>query len=84
MMPPNPDVYREIAEQRMRDCLREVETRRLLHQAGIEQRGWMARLMCRLLGGLGHLLVALGQRLERYERTPMEPGATWQVNDVAR
>ncbi len=84
MMFPNPDLYKRIAEERMRDCLRQAEVRRLLREAGIDQRGWMARQSCRLLCQLGHLLVALGRRLERYEASPVESGVAWQMNDIVR
>jgi len=56
-----------IAEERLRDCLREAERRRLLRQAGMDERSWLSHRLCWSLSRLGHLLVVLGQRLERYE-----------------
>ena len=67
MVFPNDYLMRYLAEERMRDGLRQAETRRLLRQAGNDRRGRPSRPVCRLLAGLGHLLVALGRRLERYE-----------------
>lgn len=61
------EIARRMAEERIRDHLREAEIHRLLRQAGLDQRAWLPRQACRLLSRLGHLLVALGQRLERYE-----------------
>jgi len=39
---------------------------RLLREAGIDQKSWVARQGSRCLGQLGRALVAWGQRLERY------------------
>ena len=39
---------------------------------------------CRLLCPLGHLLVALGRRLERYGASPVESGVARQMNDAVR
>ena len=59
---------RHLMEIRTQGILRRNETRKLLRQAGLEQRGWLSRQNCWLLCQLGHLLVALGRRLERYGR----------------
>ena len=52
-------------EQRVRDCERKSESYRILQQAGVDHRGWLATGACALLSRLGCLLVALGRRLER-------------------
>jgi hypothetical protein len=67
MMLPNDEMATRVAEEQRRDLLREAETYRRLRQAGIDRRGWLARRACWLLFHLGHMLVILGQRLERYE-----------------
>jgi hypothetical protein len=64
---PSIDVAQRVAEERLQDCLRKAETDRVLREAGIDRRGWASRMACRLLYRLGHVLVALGQRLEAYE-----------------
>lgn len=66
MIYPSVDVAQRVAEERLQDCLRKAETDRVLREAGIDRRGWASRLACELLCGLGHVLVALGQRLEAY------------------
>ena len=53
---------------RTQGILHRTQTRSLLRQAGLEQRGWLSRKNHWLLCQLGHLLVALGRRLERYEQ----------------
>lgn len=62
------DVYQaqQVKQEQVRDYLRKAETRRLCREAGIDQRGWMTRLACGLLCRLGHWLVTVGRRLERY------------------
>lgn len=69
MLFPSPDVAQRIMEERVRDCLRKAKTRRMLREAGIDQRSWLSRWACRLLACLGHLLVSLGQRLQRFEES---------------
>jgi len=69
---------RHLMEIRTQGILRRNETRRLLRQAGLEQRGWLSRQNCWLLCQLGHLLVSLGKRLERYEQ-PQSPAIDWRV-----
>jgi len=63
-----PDYKAEcVVREQIEDRLRAAEARRALHRAGLDQRGWISRQVYRLIGGLGGLLVVLGQRLERYE-----------------
>ena len=70
-----PDYKAErVAEEQAKDRLREATTRRMLRQAGVEQPGWVSCQVCRLLSHLGHLLVVLGRRLQRYE-IPTIPSA---------
>jgi hypothetical protein len=75
MYVPNYYLAQRLAEQRMRDCQRKAEMRRMLQQAGVDQQGWLAFHVCKLLSGLGWLLVALGRRLERVARSPVVPSA---------
>jgi hypothetical protein len=61
-------MHRRLSDERQHfEALRlRQQARRLAHQAGTLQRGWMSRQGCWLLCRLGRLLVALGQRLEQY------------------
>ncbi len=54
-------------KQHRQAALQKAETERLLREAGIDQRDWFSYQSARLLSRFGHLLVALGERLERYE-----------------
>jgi hypothetical protein len=45
---------------------RRTETRRLLRQANLVRPSWFSQKRCWLLCHLGRMLVALGERLERY------------------
>jgi len=76
MQVPNYYLAQRLSEQRLQDCLRKAEKQRMLRSAGIDQRGWFALQGCRLLSGLGCLLVALGRRLERVARSPVAPPAS--------
>jgi hypothetical protein len=51
-----------VSEQRQ-DRLRAAETRLVLQQSGVLQRGWLARQVCALVCGAGRLLIAVGERL---------------------
>lgn len=73
MLLPNYDLAERTAREQVRSSLREAETYRLLRRAGLGQEGRVSYQVCRLLSGLGHLLVALGQRLERYEVSSAAP-----------
>jgi hypothetical protein len=53
------------AGQRVAASLREMETCRMLQEAGIDHKPWIVRRTRRWLVRLGQALVALGQRLER-------------------
>jgi len=59
-----------IVNVRLQEAARRCEARRLLRQAGIDQRGWWPRQRCWLVCYLGRLLVALGQRLQQYSQPP--------------
>jgi len=75
MYVPNYYLAQRFAEQRLRDCQRKAEMHCMLRQAGVDQRGWLALGACKLLSGLGWLLVALGRWLERVARSPVAPSA---------
>ena len=64
-------VEQRIAERRRQETIREAEINRLLYEAGLIQPGPLSRLWSKLLGHLGHLLVAVGQRLECYSTSPV-------------
>ena len=51
-----------VSEQR-RDRLQAAETKLMLQQSGVIQRGWLARQMCALVCGTGRLMIAVGQTL---------------------
>jgi hypothetical protein len=51
-----------VAEQRG-DRLQAAQTKLLLERAGVEQPGWVARQACRLVCGVGRMLVAVGERM---------------------
>lgn len=66
MLHTNTYEYEQIAQERLKDCLRRADVECVCQEAGIDQRGPTARFLCRGIAGLGRLLVALGRRLERY------------------
>lgn len=55
-----------LIDMRLEEAQSASARQNLLRQAGVLQSGWLSRQACRLLYHLGHLLVALGQRLEQY------------------
>ena len=55
-----------LMEQAVAERLREAEIHLLLRQVQAGRRSWLFRQICRLLSQSGHLLVALGQRLQQY------------------
>ena len=67
MFSSSPEMAKRIIEQRITKSLEEAETRRLLRQAGMDPRSPVFRQVRWLLSRLGHALVSLGRRLERYE-----------------
>ena len=66
LFPTNHFLIAQMVDMRLEEELRQAETRRLLREAGIDRRGWLARPGCWLLCQVGRLLVALGRRLEQY------------------
>jgi len=70
MMSPNIELMIEIYKIYFQERFKEVNTLRLLRQAGITHESWMSRISCRLLASLGHQMVSLGNRLERLEINP--------------
>ena len=63
MTTPAPKVA--LTDDQWRDKLT-AEEFQVLRQAGLAQPGWVSCQVCRLLSHLGHLLVVLGKRLQRY------------------
>ena len=51
-----------VSEQR-RDRLEAAETKMMLQQSGVIQRGWLVRQMCALVCGAGRLMIAAGEML---------------------
>ena len=51
-----------VSEQR-RDRLQAAETKLMLQQSGVIQRGWLIRQMCALVCGTGRLMIAVGETL---------------------
>ena len=70
MLFPNDYLAQRLHNDRLRNDVCRAETQRVLREAGIDQRGWVAFVLCRLLRGLGCLLVALGQRLQLVDGPP--------------
>jgi hypothetical protein len=51
-----------VSEQR-HDRLEAAETKLMLQQSGVNQRGWLVRQLCALVCGAGRLMIAVGQML---------------------
>lgn len=66
MLYPNSDMARSVAEERLRDCLRKAETKRVLREAGLVQQSRLPRHFCLVLSRVGQWLVVVGRRLEQY------------------
>lgn len=62
-MYPNHYLLSRIAEQRSHAMIQEAQLDHLLSESRLEQRSWLQTLASRL----GHLLIALGKRLEPAE-----------------
>ncbi|UCC64837.1 MAG: hypothetical protein JSV36_07290 [Anaerolineae bacterium] len=73
LFPTNHFLIAQMVDMRLEEELRRAETRRLLHEAGIGGRGWLSRESRWLLCQIGRLLVAVGQRLERYTQPRVLP-----------
>ena len=56
----------ELMEMRREGAQQWSGSRLLLRQANLVRPSWFSRQRCWLLCHLGHMLVALGERLERY------------------
>ncbi|HEY75333.1 MAG TPA: hypothetical protein G4O00_04015 [Thermoflexia bacterium] len=67
------EAARQLMERRVQKHLQEVERANLLRQARAGQRSWLTYQASRALSGLGHALVVLGQRLQRYTVEPATP-----------
>jgi hypothetical protein len=52
-----------MAKEQRQDRLQAAQTKLLLEQAGVDQRGWLTRQMCGLVCGTGRLMIAVGERL---------------------
>jgi hypothetical protein len=57
---------RKLVDMRLDAVERKAETQGLFHQTGHQRQRWLSRQVYRLLTRLGRLLMASGQRLERY------------------
>ena len=66
MMYANPLFVELLIERVVAERLHRAEIERLVRQTQAERPGWLFRSSCRLLSRSGHLLVALGRRLERH------------------
>ena len=62
----NYEVAKCIMEEKIRNHLRDAETKRLLKEIRMVRGSWLSRRMLHVLTTLGRLLVALGQKLENY------------------
>ena len=71
----SPEMVKRIVEQSITEGLKEVETRRLLREAGMDRRSRISRQVRWLLSRMGHLFMTLGRLLERYEM-PSVTGST--------
>jgi hypothetical protein len=67
MFGPNLYFAKRIMDERLNESLRETELRRMLREAGIDQRYGMTPQVCRLRFRLGQMLVSLGRCLERFD-----------------
>ena len=61
----HPDLRKRMEDRRRREAERQAENWHLLRRARKAQRSWVSRQGCWLLCQLGHLLVRLGQQLQR-------------------
>jgi hypothetical protein len=81
MLPPNIDLMAEISKRYYQERFKAAHTFHLLRQAGIAHESRISRISCRLIVSLGHLLVALGNRLERLEiKPPQRPIGDRDIN----
>jgi hypothetical protein len=64
MLHRNDYLAQRLHNHRLRNDTCRAERERVLREAGVDQRGWVAYLACKLLRGMGSLLVALGHRLQ--------------------
>jgi hypothetical protein len=62
-----------LKDMRIKEAQRWAESHRLLRQADLVRQAWLFRQRCWLFCQLGHWLVALGRRLERYGLPPTSP-----------
>jgi hypothetical protein len=70
MLSANARAAKAIMTQRLREAQREGNQRKDLRQAGINSGNWLVQPASRLLCRLGHFMVALGRKLERYGSAP--------------
>jgi 3'-phosphoadenosine 5'-phosphosulfate sulfotransferase (PAPS reductase)/FAD synthetase len=64
----NPYLEEKAAEYRRQDYRHQAAVERMCCDAGIDQRGPIARLLCRVLCQTGRLLMTGGRRLEEMGR----------------
>lgn len=66
-------VVERTVQMRVKEELCRAESHRLLRQSELQRRGWVSQRGCWLLCQLGHLLVALGERLRQYDLSSSPP-----------
>ena len=83
---PHPDLEAAAAKARHAEMRREAETwraaeRHLVHRGKQGLSSWLSLQGCWLLCQLGNALVWLGQRLERFGSSTVDPGTepAWQA-----
>jgi len=80
---PNDYLAQRLHNDRLRTDVRRLEQERVLREAGVDRRGWVAFLTCKLLRGLGCLLVALGHRLQLVDPSPAT-SPVWMAGSLSR
>ena len=70
----HPDLNKRMEDRRRAEARHRADAWRLLRQARGNRQPWFAQQGCWLLCQLGHLLIRLGQQLERYGPLHAEPG----------
>jgi hypothetical protein len=74
MLQPDFAVVEMLMREEVRERLHEVEIYRLLRQTKATRSRWLLQQSCWLLSQFGHLLVALGLRLQQYgSAQPVSP-----------
>ena len=69
---PNEYIGLHLADEYMKDRLHHENSRRLLKLIKRQEPSRFYHAKCRTLASFGHLLVAFGKRLEKYELVPRQ------------